>query len=177
MNNGKPNFYRYPKTGFPAPHVTAEECVVCNPAEATRESAVPTATASGTSPPDTRTVGLPPRFIDRLTSLQRKQFPMATGLIDYAPDALAAVSHVSWVGNQKHNPGEPLHHARGKSMDHADCQIRHLSTRLDPDPAYAGDPIEEVSHLAQKAWRAIIELQERMEEVYGLGMAPGARNE
>lgn len=115
------------------------------------------------------------RFIDRLSSEERKRFPMATGLIDYAPDALAAVSHVSWVGNNKHNPGQPLHHARGKSMDHADCQVRHLSTRRDPDPAYAGDPIEHVSHLAQKAWRAIMELQEAMEEMYELDPAPAAR--
>lgn len=117
----------------------------------------------------------PGRFIDRLDSATRKKFPMATGLIDYAPDALAAISHVSWVGNEKHNKGEPLHHARGKSMDHADCQVRHLSTRRDADPAYAGDPIEAVSHLAQKAWRAIIELQEAMEEIYDLDLAPGAR--
>jgi hypothetical protein len=114
------------------------------------------------------------RFIDRLDSATRKQFPMATGLIDYAPDALAAISHVSWVGNEKHNKGEPLHHARGKSSDHADCQVRHLSTRLSADPAYKGDPIEAVSHLAQKAWRAIIELQEAMEKEYALDMAPGA---
>lgn len=114
------------------------------------------------------------RFIDRLSSAQRKQYPMATGLIDYAPDALAAISHVSWVGNEKHNPGEPLHHARGKSMDHADCQVRHLSTRGSVDPAYEGSPIAAVSHLAQKAWRAIMELQEAMEDVYGLDMAPGA---
>ncbi len=59
----------------------------------------------------------------------RKAFPMAEGLIDYFPDALAAVSEVSYHGNQKHNPGQPMHHARGKSMDHANCIARHLTER------------------------------------------------
>jgi hypothetical protein len=31
--------------------------------------------------------------------------------LDYFPDALAAVAQISYQGNQKHNPGEPLHWA------------------------------------------------------------------
>src|ERR1019366_1289144 len=34
----------------------------------------------------------PPRLLDKLTSAQRKEYPMATGLLDYFPDALAEVS-------------------------------------------------------------------------------------
>lgn len=119
----------------------------------------------------------PGRFIDRLTSEQRKQFPMSTGCIDYFTDALAAVSHLSWLGNEKHNPGEPLHHARGKSMDHADCVIRHHSSRHSPDPAYADTEIAAVMHLTERAWRALAELQEAMEKTYELDIAPGARKE
>lgn len=120
---------------------------------------------------------IPGRFIDRLTSAQRKQFPMSTGCVDYFPDALAAVSHLSWVGNEKHNPGEPLHHARGKSADHADCVIRHHSTRTEVDPSLIATPIAAVSHLTQRAWRALAELQEAMEKTYELDIAPGARQE
>src|SRR5258708_31376733 len=56
-------------------------------------------------------------------------YPITTGLLDYFPDACALVAEVSFLGNQKHNPGEPLHWARGKSMDHADCIARHLIER------------------------------------------------
>lgn len=119
------------------------------------------------------------RFIDRLTSKQRKQFPMCTGLVDYAPDALAAIAHISYVGDRKHNPNkgedEPPHHSRGKSADHADCELRHMSTRGDVDPAYADDIIADVFHMAEKAWRAIMELQQAMEDVYGLPLPRGAR--
>lgn len=50
-------------------------------------------------------------------SAARKGFPLAEGLLDYFPDALAAVAEVSFHGNQKHNPGQPMHHSRGKSTD------------------------------------------------------------
>ena len=122
-----------------------------------------------------KTADLPNRFIDRLTSEQRKQFPMATGLLDYFPDALAAVSHVSWNGNEKHNPGQPLHHARGKSMDHPDCVVRHMSTRAEKDPAYRDDVCAEVYHLAQESWRSLALLQEAMERIYNLPLPPGAK--
>lgn len=115
------------------------------------------------------------RFIDTLTSAERKQFPMATGLVDYAPDALAAISHISYLGNEKHNSGQPLHHAREKSGDHPDCVLRHISTRFDVDPAYAGDILAPVFHKSEAAWRAIMDLQETMERVYNLSPAPGAR--
>src|SRR5690348_15140244 len=56
----------------------------------------------------------------------RKDIPLARGLLDYFPAALARVAELSRIGNEKHNPGEDLHHARGKSGDHADCILRHL---------------------------------------------------
>src|ERR1035437_649677 len=88
-------------------------------------------------------------------SAERKTYPMAAGLLDYFPDALAEVAHISFLGNQKHNPGEPLHWARGKSMDHADCVIRHLTERGTCDA-------EGVRHSAQLAWRALALLQQEM---------------
>jgi hypothetical protein len=44
-----------------------------------------------------------------------KMFPMARGLLDYFPDALAEVAKLSYLGNLKHNPGEEMHHARGRA--------------------------------------------------------------
>ena len=46
-------------------------------------------------------------------AVQRKATPMFSGLLQYFPDALAAVAQVSYAGNEKHNPGEPLHWAPG----------------------------------------------------------------
>lgn len=94
---------------------------------------------------------------------------MAAGLADYFPDALAYVSHVSFLGNEKHNPGEPLHWARGKSMDHADCIMRHHQERGTLDP-------EGTRHTGQLAWRAMALLQEELEEAYGLTTPRGAED-
>lgn len=90
-------------------------------------------------------------------SAARKDMPMARGLLDYFPAALAEVARVSKAGNDKHNPGEEMHHARGKSMDHADCILRHLVDRgkIDPDDG--------MRHSAKVAWRALAELQEELE--------------
>jgi hypothetical protein len=106
------------------------------------------------------------RLIDT-DSATRKTFPMAAGLLDYFPDALAAVAQVSHIGNEKHNPGEPMHHARGKSMDHADCIMRHLVGR----GGFDGD----TRHSAALAWRALALLQEELEREMGLSLPRGAR--
>lgn len=107
--------------------------------------------------------GIPPS-----DSNGRKDVPMATGVLDYFPDALAMVARVSKAGNDKHNPGEPLHHARGKSMDHADCIMRHLSERGTIDPE------DGLPHSGKVAWRALALLQEELEAA-GAPMARGAR--
>lgn len=87
---------------------------------------------------------------------ERKSHPIASGVLDYFPDALAAVAHVSKVGNDQHNPGQPMHWARGKSTDHADCILRHLADRGITDT----DGLE---HSAKVAWRALALLQEEIE--------------
>ena len=102
------------------------------------------------------------------TSAGRKAVPLTTGVLDYFPAALAAVARISKFGNDKHNPGEPLHHARGKSMDHADCIARHLVDRGVIDPE-SGE-----SHTAALAWRALALLQEE-EEARGAPLARGAK--
>lgn len=106
------------------------------------------------------------RLIDA-DSATRKTYPMASGLLDYFPDALAAVAELSYMGNEKHNPGQPLHHARSKSTDHADCILRHLVGR----GGFDGDLRES----AALAWRALALLQEELETELKLPLPRGAR--
>lgn len=101
-------------------------------------------------------------------SSERKAYPMCTGLIDYFPAALAYVAKISKIGNDKHNPGEPLHHARGKSMDHPDCILRHLVDRGRKDA-------DGVRHSGYLAWRALAMLQEELEREEGAPLARGAK--
>jgi len=106
-----------------------------------------------------------PRQVMPASSEERKGVPLCTGVLDYFPAAVAAVARLSKFGNDKHNPGEPLHWARGKSMDHADCIARHLVDRgiIDPDTG--------MSHTVEVAWRALALLQMELEQ----GGAPRAR--
>lgn len=115
------------------------------------------------------------RLLDSLTSEQRKQYPITAGLTDYFPDALAEASHVSWLGNEKHNPGEPLHHARGKSMDHADCCGRHLQQRGGFDIIVINGVEYKVRHSAALVWRALALLQEELEHDCGYELPRNAR--
>lgn len=96
---------------------------------------------------------------------ERNKLPMAEGLLDYFPLALAEISKVSFVGNQQHNPGESMHWARMKSRDHANKIMKHLVDRgtLDTDG---------MRHSAKIAWRALALLQEEMEQATG---APASR--
>jgi len=55
----------------------------------------------------------------------RKEYPLFSGLLKYFPDALMEVAHTSWIGNEQHNPGLPLHWDRTKSTDEADALMRH----------------------------------------------------
>src|SRR5690242_13225405 len=74
---------------------------------------------------------------------ERKAIPLCSGVIDYFPAALAEVAKCSHRGNEQHNPGEPLHWARGKSADHLDCAVRHILER----------------DLSAAAWRILAALQ------------------
>lgn len=91
------------------------------------------------------------------TSQERKAIPIATGVLDYFPLALAAVAQCSKVGNDQHNPGQPLHWAKEKSTDHADCILRHLIERGTTDT-------DGVAHSAKVAWRALAMLQTELEQ-------------
>lgn len=123
---------------------------------------------------------------DRLMTLptesaRRKDFPILSGCIKYFPAALAGVANISKLGNDKHNPGEALHHARGKSMDHGDCIVRHLMDVEDLITASAkGDARASVDLIlleaSSLAWRALAYSQE-LHEKYGAPLAPSAKVE
>lgn len=111
-------------------------------------------------------------------SKERKEYPIFEGCVKYFPAALAGVSRISKQGNDKHNPGESLHHARGKSMDHLDCIVRHLIDSA--DLLAAMERSEKVSkeqvltEVSQMVWRALAFAQE-VHEKLGAPLAPGAR--
>jgi len=90
---------------------------------------------------------------------KRKATPIYSGVLMYFPDALAAVAEVSRMGNEQHNPGQPLHWAREKSTDQMDAAVRHIidggTSRLDTDGG---------RHLAKAAWRILAQLQLEIEE-------------
>jgi hypothetical protein len=88
---------------------------------------------------------------------ERKACPIARGVLDYFPLAIAEVARLSHAANEQHNPGEPMHWAREKSNDHADCLVRHLIDRgtVDEDGQL---------HSAKVAWRALAMLQLELEE-------------
>jgi len=57
---------------------------------------------------------------------ERKRFPVFTGLLQYFPHACAAVAAHSYRGNEQHNPGEPMHWAKEKSIGDGNQIVRHL---------------------------------------------------
>lgn len=86
----------------------------------------------------------------------RKALPLCSGVLDYFPDALLAVAEVSRLGNDQHNPGQPLHWAKEKSTDEADALARHLVDRGTRD-------VDGARHSAKVAWRALALLQREIE--------------
>jgi hypothetical protein len=88
--------------------------------------------------------------------MNRKDYPLFSGVLKYFPDAILEVALCSKVGNDQHNPGEPLHWAREKSTDDADALARHLlgAGNFDDDG---------VRHSAKVAWRALAVLQKELE--------------
>lgn len=102
----------------------------------------------------------PPTLLP-VDSQARKDTPIFSGFMNYFPLAMAEVARVSKAGNDKHNPGEPLHWSRGKSNDHADCIARHL---LEHGTIDVEDGLR---HSAKLVWRACALLQEELEKANG----------
>ena len=87
---------------------------------------------------------------------ERKATPIYSGVLMYFPDAIAEVAQCSFVGNEQHNPGTPLHWDRSKSGDELDAMLRHAmeAGTLDSDG---------IRHSAKVAWRALANLQKEIE--------------
>lgn len=86
----------------------------------------------------------------------RKSLPIWSGVIAYFPKALIEVARVSKVGNDQHNPGQPLHWARGKSMNQLDTEMRHA---MDHHCFGVVRDTDGTMHLAKRAWRALADLE------------------
>lgn len=102
------------------------------------------------------------------SSQERKGIPVYSGFVRYFPDAMAEVARLSKHGNDKHNPGQPLHWSRNKSTDHLDCVQRHtLEAGTVDDDGFLHD--------VKVAWRAMANLQVTLERVRGLPISPGSQ--
>jgi hypothetical protein len=89
---------------------------------------------------------------------ERKGVPIATGVLDYFPKALAEIAKVSLAGNAQHGLQDGgLHWDRSKSTDHADALIRHFLERgtLDSDG---------LRHSAKLTWRSLALLEIELEQ-------------
>ena len=86
----------------------------------------------------------------------RKHVPIYSGVLQYFPRALAAVAVISRVGNEQHNPGQPLHWDRSKSGDELDALTRHLMDA-------GGFDSDGLRHSAKIAWRALANLEKELE--------------
>lgn len=88
---------------------------------------------------------------------ERKDTPIATGVIDYFPKALAEIAKVSKAGNAQHGiTGDHLIWDRSKSTDDADALMRHFIERgtLDSDG---------LRHSAKVCWRSLAILEKELE--------------
>ena len=97
-------------------------------------------------------------FVLPTDSEERKKVPLWGGLFRYFPDALAEVARLSYAANEKHNPGQAMHWNRHKSMDQADCLLRH---QLDVG-TWDHDGF---LHDVKVAWRALAQLQLALERL------------
>ncbi len=141
-----------------------EECPACIADNKLPQITIITRTAKMTLPTD---------------SNDRKNYPIFRGCLRYFPAALAGLAKTSKLGNDKHNPGEEMHHARNKSADQGDCIMRHLMDVEDMLAAYSRDEKsftkeEILNEVNQMAWRALAFSQE-LHEKFGAPLAPGAK--
>lgn len=82
--------------------------------------------------------------------------------------ALMEVARLSKHGNDKHNPGDPLHWSRGKSNDHRDTIARHLLQYAEMDD-------DTFLHAAKMVWRLLAYLQILIEQKLNLPPSRGSR--
>jgi hypothetical protein len=99
---------------------------------------------------------------------KRNEYPMADGLLDYFPNALAEVSKLSYLATMQHHPDKPMHWDRSKSTDHRNKILRHLVDAGKRDN-------KGLRHSAMVAWRALALLQEELERDEGYPTSRASR--
>lgn len=95
-------------------------------------------------------------FAERDKPPERKDYPLARGLLFLFPNACAAVAHCSLVGAKQHGLDDPGVWDRDASDDHEDALLRHLMDAGHHDT-------DGVRHSAKVAWRALAILQLEIE--------------
>lgn len=97
------------------------------------------------------------RILNTMSDEDRKLVQVHRGVFEYFGDALVAVALLSSIGNEQHNPGEPLHWARQKSTEHAESLARHLTCVGEFDE-------HGIEHWVSVAWRGLAGLQTAIEQ-------------
>lgn len=113
----------------------------------------------------------------------RKALPIMR-VLGYFTAAIAGLTRHAVRGNNQHNPGEPLHWARGKSTDHAECVGRHsfdmmdLHAWLERNPTHPDRErvLDELEHeYDARLWRAAADSQEFYEKFRGAPISPSSK--
>ncbi len=100
-------------------------------------------------------------FAKGLTSDERKQCPVTSGVLGYFQEALLAVANHSLVANDKHNPGAELHWDKSKSADELDSLVRHII-----DLKNGHDYDDNGLHVEVAiAWRGLANLQRKIDKL------------
>lgn len=113
----------------------------------------------------------------------RKGLPILR-VLGYFTAAVAGLARHAVRGNAQHNPGERLHWARGKSMDHDECIVRHSLDVLDYQAWLERNPehpereavLTELEHeYDARLWRAAADSQEFYERFRGAPPSPSSK--
>ncbi len=94
----------------------------------------------------------------------RKEYPVLTAALMYFPHAFAELARCSYLANEQHNPGEPVHWDYTKSVGDGNELLRHLMDALGPNPIDA----EGVHHDVKVLWRAAELVERRIRRERGL---------
>ena len=97
---------------------------------------------------------------------RKSEWPVWDYMFKYFPLAFLEEVRVAVLGNKQHNAGQPLHWARGKSMDQLNTALRHLFdyAKAKADGVTVPRDAKGSAALAQAIWRLKAQLQLDLEE-------------
>ncbi len=91
-------------------------------------------------------------------SAARKGIPIYRGFMKIFPDAIAAVSQLTALSTEKHNPGGDVGWQKDKSTDELDAGLRHMLDDIMSEDPVARDE-DGALHATKMAWRMMANLQ------------------